>query len=75
MTRSGQARRGIPSRATLEASGGDAVGVLLVLVGFLVVVGALAVRFRDRTRGQACCTPADPDRDLRMRPAGSRTEP
>jgi hypothetical protein len=42
---------------------------LLALLGFVVVVLTLAVRFAPETRDRSCCAPADPDRDRRMRDA------
>ena len=41
--------------------------VAVTFVAFLVVVLALAAVNARRTRGRACCAPADPARDLRMR--------
>ena len=45
------------------------VMVLLCLAGFVALVGLLATSNAHRTDGRACCAPADPRRDLRMRPA------
>jgi hypothetical protein len=42
---------------------------LLVLLAFVAVVLTLAVRFAPETRDGACCAPADPERDRRMRGA------
>lgn len=41
----------------------------IVLVGFVAVVAMLAALNSRRTRGRACCAPADPAADLRMRDA------
>ena len=41
--------------------------VWIALAGFLVVVAILAAFNSRRTRGRACCAPADPAADLRMR--------
>jgi hypothetical protein len=45
------------------------VVAILVLLGFVAVVLTLAVRFAPQTRAGACCAPADPARDRRMRGA------
>jgi hypothetical protein len=45
------------------------VAVLFCLAGFVALVGLLAVRNAHRTNGRACCAPADPRQDLRMRVA------
>ncbi|MFC5176622.1 hypothetical protein [Nocardioides taihuensis] len=42
---------------------------VVVLLVFVAVVLALAVRFAPETRGRSCCAPVDPDLDLRMRGA------
>lgn len=42
---------------------------LIALLGFVAVVIALSVRFAPQTRDRACCAPADPARDRRMRGA------
>ena len=39
------------------------------LLGFVAVVAILAALNSPRTRGRACCAPADPEADLRMRDA------
>ena len=44
--------------------------VLLSLAGFVALVGLLAAKNAHRTAGRACCAPADPGQDLRMRAAG-----
>ena len=41
----------------------------IVLAGFVAVVAILAAFNSRRTRGRACCAPADPAADLRMRDA------
>lgn len=41
----------------------------IVLAGFVTVVAILAALNPRRTRGRACCAPADPAADLRMRDA------
>ena len=46
------------------------VTVLFSLAGFVALVGLLASKNAHRTAGRACCAPADPRQDLRMRPAG-----
>ena len=42
--------------------------VWLFLAAFVAGVSALAWLNRRRTQGRACCAPADPSADLRMRP-------
>ena len=44
------------------------VTVLFSLAGFVALVGLLASKNAHRTAGRACCAPADPRQDLRMRP-------
>jgi hypothetical protein len=44
--------------------------VLFAVVGFVALVGFLAAKNAHRTDGRACCAPADPRQDLRMRAAG-----
>jgi len=46
------------------------VTVLFSLAGFVALVGLLASKNAHRTAGRACCAPADPGKDLRMRAAG-----
>jgi len=46
------------------------VTVLFSLAGFVALVGLLASKNAQRTAGRACCAPADPWQDLRMRQAG-----
>ena len=46
------------------------VVVLLSLAGFVALVGLLAAKNAHRTDGRACCAPADPRQDLRMRGVG-----
>ena len=46
------------------------VTVLFSLAGFVALVGLLASKNAHRTDGRACCAPADPRKDLRMRAAG-----
>ncbi len=46
------------------------VTVLFSLAGFVALVGLLAAENAHRTDGRACCAPADPRQDLRMRAAG-----
>jgi hypothetical protein len=41
----------------------------IVLAGFVAIVAVLAALNSRRTRGRACCAPADPAADLRMRDA------
>ena len=41
----------------------------IVLAGFVAIVAILAGFNSRRTRGRACCAPADPAADLRMRDA------
>ena len=48
----------------------ELVTLLLSLAGFVALVGLLASKNAHRTAGRACCTPADPRQDLRMRTAG-----
>ena len=43
------------------------VTVLFSLAGFVALVGLLASKNAHRTAGRACCAPADPRQDLRMR--------
>ena len=43
--------------------------VLFALAGFVALVGLLAATNAHRTNGRACCAPADPRQDLRMRAA------
>jgi hypothetical protein len=45
------------------------VVVLFALAGFVALVGLLAATNAHRTNGRACCAPADPRQDLRMRAA------
>jgi len=45
------------------------VVVLLFTAGFVALVGLLAAKNAHRTDGRACCAPADPRQDLRMRMA------
>ena len=45
------------------------VTVLFSLAGFVALVGLLASKNAHRTDGRACCAPADPRQDLRMRAA------
>jgi hypothetical protein len=45
------------------------MAVLVCLAGFVVLVGLLTAKNAHRTDGRACCSPADPERDLRMRAA------
>jgi len=45
------------------------VEVLLCVAGFIALVGVLAAKNAHRTGGRACCAPADPRQDLRMRAA------
>jgi hypothetical protein len=45
------------------------VAVLFALAGFVALVGLLAAKNAHRTDGRACCAPADPRQDLRMRAA------
>jgi hypothetical protein len=45
------------------------VAVLFCLAGFVALVVLLAARNAHRTDGRACCAPADPRQDLRMRAA------
>jgi len=47
----------------------DLVAALFWLAGFVALVGLLAARNAHRTGGRACCAPADPRQDLRMRAA------
>jgi hypothetical protein len=46
------------------------VTVLFSLAGFVALVGLLASKNAHRTSGRACCAPAYPGKDLRMRAAG-----
>jgi len=46
------------------------VVVLLFLAGFVALVGLLTAKNAHRTAGRACCAPADPRQDLRMRGVG-----
>ena len=46
------------------------VTLLFSLVGFVALVGLLASKNAHRTDGRACCAPADPRQDLRMRADG-----
>ena len=46
------------------------VTVLFSLAGFVALVGLLASKNAHRTDGRACCAPADPRQDLRMRHVG-----
>ena len=41
--------------------------VWIALAGFVVVVAILVALNSRRTQGRACCAPADPAADLRMR--------
>ena len=43
--------------------------LLFAVAGFVALVGFLAVKNAHRTDGRACCAPADPRQDLRMRAA------
>jgi hypothetical protein len=43
--------------------------VWIVLAGFVALVAVLAALNSRATRGRACCAPADPAADLRMRDA------
>ena len=45
------------------------VAVLFCAAGFVALVGLLAAKNAHRTDGRACCAPADPRQDLRMRGA------
>ena len=45
------------------------VAALFCLAGFLALVVLLAAKNAHLTDGRACCAPADPRRDLRMRAA------
>jgi len=47
----------------------DLVATLICLTGFVTLVGLLAAKNAHRTDGRACCAPADPRQDLRMRAA------
>jgi hypothetical protein len=46
------------------------VVVLLSVAGFVALFGLLASKNAHRTAGRACCAPADPRQDLRMRADG-----
>jgi hypothetical protein len=43
------------------------VAVLFSLAGFVALVALLSAKNTHRTEGRACCAPADPRQDLRMR--------
>ena len=43
------------------------MAALICLTGFVALVGLLAAKNAYRTDGRACCAPADPLQDLRMR--------
>ena len=43
--------------------------VWIALLGFMAIVAILATINSRRTRGRACCAPADPAADLRMKGA------
>ncbi len=45
------------------------MAALMCSAGFVALVGLLAAKNAHRTDGRACCTPADPRQDLRMRAA------
>jgi hypothetical protein len=51
-------------------TGGEMI-VAAALVAFLAVVILLSVLGARRTGGRACCAPADPADDLRMRSAST----
>ena len=53
----------------------DLVAVLFSLAGFVALVGLLASKNAHRTDGRACCAPAAPRQDLRMRAAGDERTP
>jgi hypothetical protein len=42
----------------------------MCVAGFVALVGVLVAKNAPRTDGRACCAPADPRQDLRMRTAG-----
>ena len=50
-----------------DGGGGDNMTAWIALVAFVTVVAMLAALHSRRTRGRACCAPADPAADLRMR--------